>query len=90
MTARRGDTKPLCHGAHASVCLARGAPRPLSSVKSLVLCQPVSPRTPRLFFSRPRRGAPFYVGLYGAGLLRELDGRYARRGRYCPGVVVQP
>src|SRR5919204_3992843 len=26
MMARRGDTKPLCHGAHASVCLARGAP----------------------------------------------------------------
>ena len=39
MMARRGDTKPLCHGAHASVALPGVRLWPLSGVKSLVLCQ---------------------------------------------------
>ena len=90
MMARRGDTKPLCHGAHASVALPGVRLWPLSGDKALVLCQHGSPRTPRAFFSRPRRGSPFYVALYGAGLLCEPGGRYARRGRNGPGVVVQP
>jgi hypothetical protein len=46
MMARRGDTKPLCHGAHASVALPGVRLWPLSGVKSLVLCQHGSPRTP--------------------------------------------
>jgi hypothetical protein len=49
-----------------------------------------SPRIPRVFFSRPRRDSPFSVGLYGAGLLCEPGGRYARRRMNGPGVVVQP
>ena len=39
MMARRGDTKPLCHIAHASVALPGVSLLPLSGVKSLVLCQ---------------------------------------------------
>jgi hypothetical protein len=39
MMARRGDTKPLCHGAHASVALPGVRLWPLSGVKSLLLCQ---------------------------------------------------
>jgi hypothetical protein len=87
---RRGDTKPLCHVAQASVALPGVSLLPLSGDKSLVLCRHGSPRTSRAFFSRPRRGSPFYVGLYRAGLLREPGGRDARRGRNGPGVVVQP
>jgi hypothetical protein len=40
--ARRGDTKPLCHVAHASVALPGVSLLPLSSDKSLVLCQGVT------------------------------------------------
>jgi hypothetical protein len=65
--ARRGDTKPLCHVAHASVAFIGVSLLPISDGKTLVLCQHGSSRTPRAFFSRPRRGSPFYVGLYGAG-----------------------
>jgi hypothetical protein len=39
MMARRGDAKPLCHVAHASVALPGVSLLPLSGDKSLVLCQ---------------------------------------------------
>ena len=39
MMARRGDTKPLCHVAQASAILPGVSLLPLSSDKSLVLCQ---------------------------------------------------
>ena len=38
MMARRGDTKPLCHVAHASVALLRVSIAHSSRDKSLVLC----------------------------------------------------
>jgi hypothetical protein len=37
--ARRGDTKPLCQVAQASVALPEVSLLPLSGDKSLVLCQ---------------------------------------------------
>ena len=88
--ARRGDTKPLCHVTQMIIALSGVSLWSLSRDKSLVLCQPGSPSTPCACFSRPRHGSPFYVGLYGAGLLCEPGGRDARRGRNGPGVVVQP
>ena len=39
MMACRGDTKPLCHAAQASVALPGVSLLPLSGDKSLVLCQ---------------------------------------------------
>ena len=61
MMARRGDTKPLCHGAHASVALPAVRLWPLSGVKSLVLCQPGSQGTPLAYSSRRRCGSPVYL-----------------------------
>ena len=60
--ARRGDTKPLCHGAHASVALPGVRLWPLSGDKALVLCHAGSPSTPCVCSSRPRRGSPVYLG----------------------------
>ena len=60
--ARRGDTKPLCHVAHASVGCRGGSIAHISGDKALVLCQAGSPSTPRVCSSRPRRGSPVYLG----------------------------
>jgi hypothetical protein len=86
----RGDTKLPCNLGQAAIAFLEVRISQISGGKALVLCQHGSSRTPRAFFSRPRRGSPFYVGLYGAGLLCEPGSRYARRGRNGPGGVVQP
>ena len=62
MMARRGDTKPLCHGAHASVALPAVRLWPLSGVKSLVLCQPGSQGTLLAYSSRRRWGSLLSLG----------------------------
>src|SRR5215475_14356019 len=60
--ARRGDTKPLCHVAHASVALLRVSIAHISRDKALVLCQHGSQGTPRACSSRRSRGDPLYLG----------------------------
>ena len=60
--ARRGDTKPLCHVAQMIVALSGVNLWPLSGGKSLLLCQPGSPSTPRAYSSRRRCGSPVYLG----------------------------
>src|SRR5262249_21592978 len=57
-----GDTKPLCHVAHASVALQGMSIAHISHDKSLVLCQHGSQRTPRACSSRRSRGHPLYLG----------------------------
>jgi hypothetical protein len=59
--ARRGDTKPLCQVAHASVVFIGVSLLPISDRKSLVLCQHGSQGTPRACSSRRRRGDPLYL-----------------------------
>src|SRR5215475_11798377 len=60
--ARRGDTKPLCHVAHASVALLRVSIAHISRDKALVLCQHRSQGTPRACSSRRSRGDSLYLG----------------------------
>jgi hypothetical protein len=64
--ARRGDTKPFCHVAHASVALLGMSLAYISRDKALVLCQEGSPRTPQACSSCRHRGSPFSLGKVAA------------------------
>jgi hypothetical protein len=64
--ARRGDTKPLCQVADASVVFIGVSLLPISDSKTLLLCQHGSPRTPQTCSSRRRRGSPFSLGKVAA------------------------
>jgi hypothetical protein len=57
-----GDTKPPCKVGKPTIEFPGVRVSQIWGDKTLVLCQHGSPRAPRAFFSRPRRGSPFYLG----------------------------